>query len=55
MRILGLIATYAVALFLMGWLLLDMESKSGVEEFVDSTNEARIKARRFFDENNSSE
>lgn len=55
MRILGLIALYAVALFLTGWLLLDVESKSGVEEFLDSPNEARMKARLFVDDKNSSE
>ncbi len=55
MRILGLIAGYAVALFLTGWLLLDVESKSGVEKFLDSSNEARRKARLFVDDKNSSE
>lgn len=42
MRILGLIAIYSVALFLTGWLLLDVESKSAGAEVQFSPIEAPV-------------
>lgn len=37
MRTFGLIAVYMVALFLTGWLLLNMETKSGWDEVLFSS------------------